>query len=109
MRAQHVAAGLPFIEVFVDTPLAECAARDPKKLYARAHAGELADFTGVDQVYERPARPEVTVGPGIDVASAVDAVLGSLDGAAPRPRARSAGGGDSPGALNGGDPINETE
>jgi len=82
VRAQHVAAGLPFIEVFVDTPLAECAARDPKKLYARAHAGELADFTGVDQVYERPARPEVTVGPGMDVASAVDAVLGSLDGAA---------------------------
>jgi bifunctional enzyme CysN/CysC len=81
VRAQHTAARLPFVEVFVDTPLAECTARDPKNLYARAHAGELADFTGVDQGYEPPARPEVTVGPGIDLASAVHAVLGALDAA----------------------------
>jgi adenylyl-sulfate kinase len=81
VRAQHAAARLPFVEVFIDTPVAECAARDPKNLYARAHAGELPDFTGVDQAYERPATPEVTVAPGTDVASAVDAVLGSLDGA----------------------------
>jgi bifunctional enzyme CysN/CysC len=79
VRAQHTAAGMPFIEVFLDTPLAECAARDPKHLYARARAGELADFTGIDQAYEPPARPEVTVGPGTDLASAVEAVLGSLD------------------------------
>lgn len=79
VRSQHVAAGLPFIEVFLDTPVAECASRDPKHLYARARAGELADFTGVDQAYERPAQPEVTVGAGTDLASAVDAVLGSLD------------------------------
>jgi bifunctional enzyme CysN/CysC len=62
-RSQHVAAGLPFIEVFLDTPLAECAARDPKHLYARARAGDLDDFTGVDQGYEPPAHPDVTVGP----------------------------------------------
>ncbi len=86
VRSQHSASRLPFIEVFVDTPLAECAARDPKKLYARANAGELADFTGVDQAYEPPARPEVTVGCGMDVASAVDAVLGSLDDAGPGAR-----------------------
>jgi adenylyl-sulfate kinase len=82
VRAQHTAAHLPFIEVFLDTPLAECAARDPKHLYARAHAGELSDFTGVDQAYERPLQPEVTVRPGTDLASAVEAVVAWLEGAA---------------------------
>jgi adenylyl-sulfate kinase len=86
VRAQHAAAHLPFIEVFLDTPLAECAARDPKNLYARAQAGELPDFTGVDQAYERPEHPEVIVGPGMDLASAVEVVLASLDaGAVARP------------------------
>jgi adenylyl-sulfate kinase len=78
VRAQHAAAGLPFIEVFLDTPLTECAARDPKHLYARARAGELSDLTGIDQVYERPAEPEVTVRPGTDLASAVEDVLSRL-------------------------------
>jgi adenylyl-sulfate kinase len=81
VRSLHAAAGLPFIEVFLDTPVAECEARDPKHLYARARAGELADFTGVDQAYERPVRPEVTVGPGMDLAAAVEAVISSLDAA----------------------------
>ena len=79
VRAQHTAAGLRFIEVFLDTPLAECAARDPKHLYARARAGELADLTGVGQSYERPEEPEVTVEPGTALAGAVEAVLASLD------------------------------
>ncbi len=48
-----------FIEVFVDTPLEECIARDPKGLYARALAGEIKNFTGVDQAYEAPERPEL--------------------------------------------------
>ena len=48
-----------FIEVFVDTPLEECIARDPKGLYKRALAGEIKNFTGVDQVYERPENPEI--------------------------------------------------
>jgi adenylyl-sulfate kinase len=81
VRSQHAAARLPFIEVFVDTPLAECTARDPKQLYARAHAGQLADFTGVGQPYEAPAHPEVTVHSGTELASAVDVVIGSLDAA----------------------------
>jgi adenylyl-sulfate kinase len=87
VRAQHVAAHLPFIEVFLDTPLDECAARDPKNLYARARAGEVPDFTGVQQVYEPPAHPDVTVGPATDLVSAVDAVLDLLDdtGAGARP------------------------
>jgi adenylyl-sulfate kinase len=79
VRAQHTAAGLPFVEVFLDTPLAECAARDPMNLYARARAGELADLTGIGQVYEPPAQPEVTVEPGTGLARAVAAVLESLD------------------------------
>jgi bifunctional enzyme CysN/CysC len=48
-----------FIEVFVDTPLEECIARDPKGLYRRALAGEIKNFTGVDQPYEAPENPEL--------------------------------------------------
>ena len=48
-----------FIEVFVDTPLAICEARDPKGLYKKARAGELRNFTGIDAVYEAPERPEI--------------------------------------------------
>ena len=48
-----------FIEVFVDTPLEQCIARDPKGLYRRALAGEIKNFTGVDQAYEVPEHPEL--------------------------------------------------
>lgn len=48
-----------FIEVFVDTPLAICEARDPKGLYKKARAGELKNFTGIDAVYEAPESPDV--------------------------------------------------
>ena len=48
-----------FREVFVDTPLAVCEQRDPKGLYAKARAGELANFTGIDSPYEAPESPEV--------------------------------------------------
>jgi len=48
-----------FIEVFVDTPLEQCIARDPKGLYRRALAGEIKNFTGVDQPYEAPENPEL--------------------------------------------------
>ncbi len=48
-----------FIEVFVDTPLADCVQRDPKGLYAKAQAGQLKNFTGVDAPYEQPEQPEV--------------------------------------------------
>jgi adenylylsulfate kinase len=48
-----------FIEVFVDTPLALCEARDPKGLYKKARAGELRNFTGIDAVYEAPEQAEV--------------------------------------------------
>lgn len=48
-----------FIEIFVDTPLEICEARDPKGLYRKARAGEISDFTGIDAPYEAPERPEV--------------------------------------------------
>jgi len=48
-----------FIEVFVDAPLAVCEARDPKGLYKKARAGELKGFTGIDDPYEPPERPEI--------------------------------------------------
>jgi len=48
-----------FIEVFVDTPLEECERRDVKGLYAKARAGELKNFTGIDSDYEAPEAPEL--------------------------------------------------
>ncbi|HEX2070467.1 MAG TPA: adenylyl-sulfate kinase [Thermoleophilaceae bacterium] len=63
VRAVHDDAGLRFVEVFVDTPLQECERRDPKGLYAKARAGELKGMTGVDDPYEPPSRPELTLRP----------------------------------------------
>src|SRR5262249_8817530 len=48
-----------FIEIFVDTPIDECMARDSKGLYAKAKAGRLKNFTGIDAPYEAPERPEI--------------------------------------------------
>jgi len=48
-----------FVEVFVDTPLAECEQRDPKGLYAKARAGLIGNFTGIDSPYEPPVAPEL--------------------------------------------------
>jgi len=53
-----------FIEIFVDTPLDICKARDPKGLYKRALAGEIKNFTGVDQPYETPEDPEIRLDAG---------------------------------------------
>ncbi|MDI9917837.1 adenylyl-sulfate kinase [Rhodococcus sp. IEGM 1379] len=63
VRAAHEAAGLRFIEVYVDTPIQQCEARDPKGMYAKARAGEITGFTGVDDPYEIPERAELTVRP----------------------------------------------
>lgn len=50
-----------FVEVYVRTPVEECERRDVKGLYKKARAGELREFTGVDDPYEPPERPEITV------------------------------------------------
>ncbi len=63
IRAAHRQAGLRFVEVFVDTPLEVCESRDPKGLYARARAGEIIGFTGVDDPYEPPESPEIVLRP----------------------------------------------
>ncbi len=55
-----------FIEVFVDTPIEQCISRDPKGLYRRALAGEIKNFTGVDQPYEVPENPELHLMAGSD-------------------------------------------
>lgn len=59
--ARRIAGDLPFLEVFVDTPVNVCEARDPKWLYDRAHAGEISNFTGISAPYEPPAKPDVLV------------------------------------------------
>lgn len=79
VRAMHDDAGLRFVEVFVDTPLEECERRDPKGLYAKARAGELKGMTGIDDPYEAPANPELTLRPTEQsVDQAVAAVLAAL-------------------------------
>jgi bifunctional enzyme CysN/CysC len=57
--ARTTAVGIPFYEVFVDTPLEICAARDPKGLYRRARAGKIDNFTGVSAPYETPETPDL--------------------------------------------------
>jgi len=50
-----------FIEIFIDTPLQIAEKRDVKGLYAKARAGELKNFTGIDSPYEKPVKPEITI------------------------------------------------
>jgi bifunctional enzyme CysN/CysC len=59
--ARALVAAEEFIEIFVDAPLDQCMLRDPKGLYAKAKAGRLQNFTGVDAPYETPENPELTV------------------------------------------------
>jgi bifunctional enzyme CysN/CysC len=60
-RRFHEAAGLAFVEVFVDAPIEVCEARDPKGLYAKARAGEITGFTGIDDPYEPPEHPDLVI------------------------------------------------
>jgi bifunctional enzyme CysN/CysC len=73
-RSAHADVGLPFAEVFVDTPLEVCEARDPKGMYARARAGEIRNFTGIDDPYEAPESPHLRLRPE-DGDAAAQAVL----------------------------------
>ena len=77
-RAIHRGAGLPFIEVYVNTPLEECERRDPKGLYARARAGALPGFTGVDDPYEAPRSPELELTPERTLDESVVAVIAAI-------------------------------
>ncbi|QQR34815.1 sulfate adenylyltransferase subunit CysN [Devosia oryziradicis] len=59
--AREIAGDVDFAEVYVDTPLAVCEARDPKGLYRRARAGEIKNFTGIDSPFEPPANPDLVL------------------------------------------------
>jgi adenylylsulfate kinase len=60
-RKLHEDAKLPFLEVYVDCPIDEAEKRDPKGLYKKARAGEVKGFTGIDDPYEPPERPELVL------------------------------------------------
>lgn len=64
-RRIHEDAGLPFVEVFVEASLAVCEERDPKGLYKKARAGEVAEFTGISAPYEEPLKPEIVLETGV--------------------------------------------
>jgi sulfate adenylyltransferase len=61
-ECRSVVGGNRFIEIFVDTPLDICEQRDTKGMYAKARRGEIKGFTGVDDPYEAPVKPEVRMG-----------------------------------------------
>lgn len=61
VRQRHVEQGIPFYEVFLDVPVDELKKRDPKGQYARVESGELKHFTCIDDPYEEPLRPEITL------------------------------------------------
>ncbi|MEO6470357.1 MAG: adenylyl-sulfate kinase, partial [Aeromicrobium sp.] len=62
-REIHEADNLPFLEIFIDTPLEVAEARDTKGMYAKARAGEIGDFTGISAPYEAPLRPDLMLRP----------------------------------------------
>ena len=59
VRALHESADMPFVEIFVDCALSVAEDRDPKGLYKKARAGEIKNFTGIDDPYEAPENPEI--------------------------------------------------
>jgi bifunctional enzyme CysN/CysC len=70
-----------FVEVFVDTPLAEAERRDVKGLYKKARAGELKNFTGVDSPYEVPENPEIRIDTTkMSAEEAAETIVAWLDG-----------------------------
>ena len=78
MVRQMMAPG-EFIEVHIDTPLADAERRDVKGLYAKARAGKLANFTGIDSPYEAPANPEIRIDTtGMTPDEAADAIVAML-------------------------------
>jgi bifunctional enzyme CysN/CysC len=74
-RARSIFAEGDFVEVFVDTPVDVCISRDPKGLYKKAAKGEIPNFTGVGQDYERPTNPEIKIDGTADLDASVSAIL----------------------------------
>jgi adenylyl-sulfate kinase len=78
-RVRHELAGLPFIEVHMAAPVEICARRDPKGLYARARTGAIEAFTGLDDPYEPPLRPDLEIRPETKIGEAVGDVVRCLE------------------------------
>ncbi len=77
--ARELFADGEFLEVFVDTPIEDCIARDPKGLYAKAQRGEIANFTGITSPYEEPENAEIVIKTAeLDAAAAAERVLEAL-------------------------------
>ena len=77
--AKEIVGDIDFIEVFVDTPLEVCEARDPKGMYARARIGEIPNFTGISSPYEPPERADIHLDAGKrSAAELADEVLQKL-------------------------------
>jgi bifunctional enzyme CysN/CysC len=78
-RKVHADAGFDFFEVFCDTPLAQCEERDPKGLYAKARAGEITHFTGIDSPYQRPKNPDLRLTPERTVDEQAQSIIDLLE------------------------------
>jgi adenylylsulfate kinase len=80
VRKLHEEAKLAFLEVYVECPLEEAERRDPKGLYKKARAGEMKGFTGIDDPYEAPEHPEITLRTDrLSIADSVAELLGALE------------------------------
>jgi adenylylsulfate kinase len=80
VRELHVAGKAPFIEIYVNTPIATCEQRDPKGLYKKARAGQLKGFTGIDDPYEAPEKPELEIRTDqLSIAQSVQKLLDLLE------------------------------
>ncbi|MCK9192254.1 MAG: adenylyl-sulfate kinase [Nevskia sp.] len=76
VRALHQEGGLDFIEIYVDCPLDEAERRDPKGLYKKARAGQIKNFTGIDDPYEAPNAPELVLKTAeMTLSQEVDAII----------------------------------
>jgi bifunctional enzyme CysN/CysC len=78
-RKVHDDAGFEFFEVFCDTPIAECERRDAKGLYAKARAGEITHFTGIDSPYQRPKNPDLRLTPDRTLDDMAQSVIDLLE------------------------------
>ena len=75
----HADAGFDFFEVFCDTPIEECEKRDPKGLYAKARAGEISQFTGIDSPYQAPVNPDLRLTPDATVEEQAQRIIDLLE------------------------------
>jgi bifunctional enzyme CysN/CysC len=74
-RAKSIFDDGEFLEIFIDTPVEICRSRDPKGLYKKSAAGEIPNFTGVGQDYERPSNPDLVIDGTAPIEESVEKIL----------------------------------